>query len=105
MNNVRNLRTGRLIAGSVSLSLAAVLWADGTTAPQVGTVSALPLHSSVHSAVKLPELPPAIYTVHVAPQGNDANPGTAKKPFATLERARDEIRSVRQHQNLSEARS
>ena len=29
---------------------------------------------------------------HVAPTGNDANPGTEAKPFATLERARDEIR-------------
>jgi len=29
---------------------------------------------------------------HVAPSGNDANPGTEDQPFATLERARDEIR-------------
>lgn len=29
---------------------------------------------------------------HVAPDGNDANPGTKVKPFATLERARDAIR-------------
>ena len=30
---------------------------------------------------------------HVAPNGNDANPGTAAKPFATLERARDAVRA------------
>ena len=30
---------------------------------------------------------------HVAPKGNDANPGTAAKPFATLEAARDAIRA------------
>ena len=29
---------------------------------------------------------------HVATTGNDENPGTAVKPFATLERARDAIR-------------
>ena len=30
---------------------------------------------------------------YVAPDGNDANPGTQAKPFATLERARDEVRT------------
>ena len=33
------------------------------------------------------------YSLHVSPAGNDANPGTEGQPFATLERARDEIRS------------
>jgi hypothetical protein len=32
----------------------------------------------------------------VAPHGNDRNPGTKAKPFATLERARDEIRRLKQ---------
>lgn len=31
-------------------------------------------------------------TLHVATQGNDANPGTQEQPFVTPERARDEIR-------------
>lgn len=31
-------------------------------------------------------------TLFVAQAGNDANPGTARRPFATLERARDELR-------------
>ena len=31
---------------------------------------------------------------HVALNGNDANPGTSGKPFASLERARDEIRKL-----------
>ncbi|MBM3890450.1 MAG: right-handed parallel beta-helix repeat-containing protein, partial [Verrucomicrobia bacterium] len=30
--------------------------------------------------------------IHVAPNGNDANPGASAKPFATLERARDAAR-------------
>ena len=32
---------------------------------------------------------------HVAPTGNDANPGTMEKPFATLERARDAARKLK----------
>jgi hypothetical protein len=31
----------------------------------------------------------------VAPQGNDANPGTRDRPFATLEKARDAIRALK----------
>jgi hypothetical protein len=31
----------------------------------------------------------------VAPDGNDTHPGTIEKPFATLERARDEIRQMK----------
>ena len=34
--------------------------------------------------------------LHVAQQGADANPGTVEHPFATLERARDEIRKLKQ---------
>ncbi len=37
------------------------------------------------------EAAPAV-TLYVATQGSDVNPGTLEKPFATLERARDEIR-------------
>lgn len=33
--------------------------------------------------------------LHVATNGNDNNPGTHAKPFATLERARDEIRQLK----------
>jgi hypothetical protein len=33
--------------------------------------------------------------VFVAPDGADANDGTAEKPFATLERARDEVRALK----------
>ena len=32
----------------------------------------------------------------VSPAGQDINPGTAEKPFATLERARDAVRQPRQ---------
>jgi hypothetical protein len=37
----------------------------------------------------------AAATLYVAPNGNDANPGTEDRPFATLQRARDEIRRLK----------
>ncbi len=40
-------------------------------------------------------MPTASVTLHVASDGADANPGTRAKPFATLERARDEIRALK----------
>ena len=33
-------------------------------------------------------------TFHVAPNGNDANPGTQEKPFATLEKAKRAVRAI-----------
>lgn len=44
--------------------------------------------------------PPAGIELHVAPRGNDAQTGTALEPFATLERARDEIRSIKKDRGL-----
>jgi hypothetical protein len=38
--------------------------------------------------------------LYVATNGNDANSGTKAKPFATLERARDEVRAIRQNARL-----
>jgi hypothetical protein len=32
---------------------------------------------------------------HVAPDGSDSNPGTQEKPFATLERAREQVRKLK----------
>lgn len=32
-----------------------------------------------------------VFDIHVATHGDDADPGTEKKPFATIERARKEI--------------
>ena len=39
---------------------------------------------------------------HVSPNGNDTNTGTQAKPFATLERARDAIRELKQAGPLKE---
>ncbi len=38
--------------------------------------------------------------LYVSPSGDDGNPGTLEKPFATFERARDEIRMVKQSGKL-----
>ena len=39
--------------------------------------------------------PNAVSEYHVAPDGQDANPGTVDRPFATLVRARDAVRQAR----------
>jgi hypothetical protein len=36
--------------------------------------------------------------MYLSPSGNDTHPGTAAEPFATLERARDAVRELRQQQ-------
>jgi len=41
--------------------------------------------------------------IHLASDGNDANPGTAERPLATLERARDVIRERQRRGPLGEA--
>lgn len=40
---------------------------------------------------------------YVAPGGNDAHPGTAERPFATLHRARDAVRALKARQPLTTA--
>jgi hypothetical protein len=37
---------------------------------------------------------------YIAPNGNDKNPGTKQKPFATLERARDAVRTLKSKKGL-----
>ena len=46
-------------------------------------------------AVRVPEVEAAV-VFHVAPRGSDDGPGTADRPFATLERARDAVRRLKQ---------
>jgi len=56
----------------------------------------LPPREAAATRTQLSPLPPPALTLHVAPGGADTNPGTAGQPFATLERARDEIRALKQ---------
>jgi hypothetical protein len=46
-------------------------------------------------------LPGPAAQLYVSTTGSDINPGTSAKPFATLERARDEVRKLRQDGRLT----
>jgi hypothetical protein len=75
----------RTLSLLVSLALATLCGCAGS---KISSVQA-PLNS-----------PPALtfqpaLTLYVSPQGNDANPGTITEPFATLARAQDAVRSVK----------
>lgn len=65
----------------------------------ISIAAALALGSCARLEEK-PPMPSAALTLHVAPDGADANPGTRDRPFATLERARDEIRALKKAQGL-----
>jgi hypothetical protein len=52
----------------------------------------LPLRKEVKTGLPPFKLPTASLKLHVSPQGNDSGTGSEKEPFASLERARDEIR-------------
>lgn len=45
---------------------------------------------------------PAGQEFYVAPYGSDSNPGTSARPFATLERARDAVRTLKKSGELAE---
>ena len=51
---------------------------------------------AVAERARLPEWPLPAVVLYVAPDGSDAAPGTAEQPFATLERARDALRELKQ---------
>jgi len=55
----------------------------------------LPARDPAATRVTLPARPQAAVSFYVVPDGNDANPGTKEKPFASLERARDAIRGLK----------
>jgi len=44
--------------------------------------------------------PASSLDLHVAPNGNDKNPGTKRKPFATLEAAQEAIRALKKENGL-----
>lgn len=47
-----------------------------------------------------PTCPPPALSLYVAPDGDDGNPGTRERPFASLERARDALRERRRQAPL-----
>jgi hypothetical protein len=58
----------------------------------------LPPRDPAWSRVPLPPRPAPARQFYVSPNGNDANPGTRWRPFATLERARDAIRALKRRE-------
>lgn len=54
-----------------------------------------PAHDPEAHRGRLRPLPEPALTFVVAPAGDDANPGTRQRPFATLERARDAVRAAK----------
>jgi len=55
----------------------------------------LPARDVTASRTRIPPITVFAVEYFVAPQGNDANPGTREKPFATLENARDALRALK----------
>ena len=55
----------------------------------------LPMRDPMAGRIALPTRPKPNIVMHVAPGGLDTNAGTETNPFATLERARDEIRALK----------
>jgi len=56
----------------------------------------LPARDPEWSRVAIADRREPSFRLYVSPDGSDANPGTKDRPFATLERARDAIRELKQ---------
>ena len=54
-----------------------------------------PARDPAETRTKLKPLAPVTMTLHVAPSGSNQNSGTREKPFASLQRARDEVRRLK----------
>ena len=59
-----------------------------------------PARDPLATRAALPPRPASGAEWHLSPRGSDAQPGTQARPFATLERARDEIRQLKQRGSL-----
>ena len=55
----------------------------------------LPARDITESRTSVKPLSSFAAEFYIAPNGKDSNPGTLKKPFATLGKARDEVRSLK----------
>jgi len=62
----------------------------------------LPARDPQASRVQFSQRPAPSVTLHVAVDGDDTNPGTKDSPFATIERARDDIRALKAKGPLSD---
>ncbi|WP_299584589.1 hypothetical protein, partial [uncultured Sunxiuqinia sp.] len=50
---------------------------------------------SLFIAISCSQKPQDAIEIYVSPSGNDTNLGTIEAPFATAERARDEVRNIK----------
>jgi hypothetical protein len=76
--------------------LASLSWAVQADAAAGSAVVPLPLRANATTRMSPPAWPSPGLTLHVGPRGSDTGDGSEKQPFASLERARDEIRARRQ---------
>jgi len=58
------------------------------------TAKGVPARDPAATRTKVSPLPAPGRELFVAPDGSDANPGTAERPFATLAKARDSVRAL-----------
>ena len=86
------IRWPSLACGAAMLCLAA----PGAEPAPSQVVGPLPLRQSPATKTEQAALPAPGLVFHVAARGDDKAAGTLEKPFGSLERARDEIRAVRQ---------
>jgi hypothetical protein len=69
--------------------------AEDLLAELARTAKGLPARDVMASRTRLPEIERFAAEVWVAPDGDDAQPGTSAQPVATLEHARDRVRGLR----------
>ena len=84
----------------LAVLLTSCCWAGSGRTGSDPVVEPLPLRPRVSSCLAPTGWAAPGLTFHVAPNGNDAGDGSSKKPFASLERARDEIRARREARTL-----
>src|ERR1017187_10487770 len=93
-------KCSRLALVSFASWSAMLSWAGPSGETDGTAILPLPLRVNATTRMSSPAWPSPGLTLHVAPRGNDLGNGSAKKPFASLERARDEIRARRKSGSL-----
>ncbi len=88
------------LLGVLSCWPCAIIGAESSSAGTQAALVPLPVREKVSNRQSSPSWPAPGLTLHVSPKGSDTADGSAKHPFASLERARDEIRLRRQRHAL-----
>ena len=88
--------TGHWLSLMCGIEFLCLSWVTGAEIAANQVIVPLPLRETVATKIELPTMPVAGLNLYVSPTGNDQGKGTADQPFASVERARDEIRTIRQ---------